>query len=286
MNQDIKTILFPTDFSDTAQNAFRYCLMLADQLEAEIELLHVVYPEYAASDLPVLASKATNNKAEAAGEILKTFVNHGLAQVQLTRQLQHAPVIRPDVEIGSPVGVITNVARRDEVDLIVMGTRGDHSLLEKAFGSTSTGVISKAPCHVLIVPEEAPYESIDIIAYATNLTEADPYHIWKVGKLLEPINPIFHCVHVNTSEDEEEAIDMSELEQFFSHKAPGIQIKFNTLRGRSVTDELEAFVDTYDVDLLVMFAPQHDLLERIFQRSHTRRMALETHVPLLVIRDE
>lgn len=285
MNQNIKKILFPTDFSDTAQNAFRYCLTLADRYHASIQLLHVIYPEYAAADLPVMASKATENKASAAREVMKTFVDHGLTQVQLARSFEQMPMIEADVEVGSPLSVIIHVAERDEVDLIVMGTRGEHGLLEKAFGSTSTGVIARAPCHVLVVPEEAPYESIDIVAYATDLSEADPYHIWKVGQMLEPFHPIFHCVHIAAGKEDQE-VDMKELEAFFSNNAPALQINFHNVKGESVTEKLEEFVETYDVDVMVMFAPYRDLLDRIFRRSQTRRMALETHVPLLVIREE
>ncbi|MFZ4427736.1 MAG: universal stress protein, partial [Saprospiraceae bacterium] len=62
----IHRILFPTDFSEAAQNAFRYCRSLADALSAEIFVLHVVYPEYELLDLPVLATKATHDKIDAA----------------------------------------------------------------------------------------------------------------------------------------------------------------------------------------------------------------------------
>ena len=77
----IKKILFPTDFSATAQSAFRHCLLLADKYDADVEILHVIFPEYEALDLPVMAAQATKEKAEAAGVVMKTFVETGLTQV-------------------------------------------------------------------------------------------------------------------------------------------------------------------------------------------------------------
>ena len=39
----MKKILFPTDFSNTAQNAFVYALKLAEALDAELDLMHVYH---------------------------------------------------------------------------------------------------------------------------------------------------------------------------------------------------------------------------------------------------
>ena len=280
----IKKILFPTDFSATAQNAFRHCLLLADKYEADVEILHVIFPEYEALDLPVMAAQATKEKAEAAGVVMKTFVETGLAQVQAAHQLGHIPNVRSDIEIGTPSKIICETARRNNTDLIVMGTKGEHNALERFFGSVTTAVIANAPCNVWIVPEEASFERIDIIAYASDLKEADPYHIWEVGKLLEPFSPIIHCVHVNVKGSVEGAIDFASLGAFFEHHAPSLQINFHPLSGQSVVEALEEFIDTYEVDMLVMYAPQHNWFERTFYKSHTRRMALEVHVPLLIIK--
>jgi universal stress protein A len=41
MNKLIKTILVPTDFSDNAQAAFNFALRLAEQLSADLHVLHV-----------------------------------------------------------------------------------------------------------------------------------------------------------------------------------------------------------------------------------------------------
>ncbi len=194
------------------------------------------------------------------------------------------PVIHSDVEIGTPARIITDIARRDEADLIVIGTKGQHNVLERVFGSVATAVIESAPCHIWVVPEQAPFENIDIIAYASDLQEADPYHIWELGKMLEPFNPVIYCVHVNVDESVDGAMDFATLGSFFEHHAPALQISFHPLSGKSVEKALEEFVENHDVDVLAMYTSHHSLLDRIFQKSHTKRMAYETHVPLLIIK--
>ena len=66
----VKKILFPTDFSPTAQNAFKHCLILADYYQAKIEVLHVVFPEYAAMDVPVVSMTTTREKVDAAVPVM------------------------------------------------------------------------------------------------------------------------------------------------------------------------------------------------------------------------
>jgi nucleotide-binding universal stress UspA family protein len=281
--QAIKKILFPTDFSPTAQNAFRYCLWLADQWEARIELLHVVFPEYDALDLPVMATKATQEKVEAARLVLQTFVDQTLLQVQAGYEFRHAPDVRSDVEVGGPA-IISQIARRDEADLIVMGAKGEHNVMERLFGSVTTGVIDNAHCNVLVIPEHAGFGFLNVAVYASDLNEADPYHLWKVGQWLEPLGAVLHCVHVRTATSDERELKISDMEAFFQDHAPALQIRFHQFAGDSVTEALDEFADLHNADLLIMYAPHHNLLERIFRPSRTKKMALQTEVPLLLLK--
>ncbi len=282
--QAIKTILFPTDFSETAQNAFRYCLRLADQWDARVELLHVVFPEYDALDLPVMATRATQEKVEAARTVLQTFADHALLQVQAAYTLRKVPDIRADVEVGTPAAIIAQVARRDSADMIIIGTRGEHNLLEHMFGSVTTGVIEKAHCHVWVVPEMARFESINTVVYGTDLSEADPYHIWKVGQWLESFGAVLHCVHVRAGSETIRELNIHDLESFFRDHAPSLQIRFHQFPGKSVTEALDDFSSCHEADLLVMYAPHHSLLDRIVRPSRTKQMALQTNVPLLLLK--
>lgn len=284
----INRILFPTDFSEASKNAFRYCLSVADAYEANILLLHVVYPEYQVMDVPVMAMQATQDKVEAAKTLLQSSVDLALVQVQAAGgPLRHVPAIKSDVEVGDPVSVITNIAKVEAVDMIMMGTRGEHNALDRFFGSITTGVVERAHCPVWVVPEHAHYESIDIAAYATDLKNADPYHIWKASQLLDAFHPILHCVHVNgNGQNGQSNMNMNEIELFFATNAPALQINFHQLQGKSVTESLEEFSETHDVDVLVMYAPHHTFLERLFSPSHTKQMTLRTHIPLLLYKAE
>ena len=280
----IKRILFPTDFSEAAQNAFRYTLLLADKLEAEIQVLHAIYPQYEGMDLPVMASQATKKKIEVARSMLEAFVDTSVDMV--ADLLVNTATIETQVEIGSPASTITSFSQRDDIELIVMGTQGEHNTLEKLFGSVTSEVVERTKCHVLAIPEEAKLEKLQILAFATDLKEADPYHIWELTKQLEPFHPILHCVHVESGEDTEKVLDMRDLETFFSQHVPSLQIQFHQLKGENLSTTLNDFAETFDVDLVVMTTPHRNFFERLFHKSRTRHMALQTRIPLLIFREE
>lgn len=286
----IHKILFPTDFSETAQNAFRYCIRLADQYGAEIIVLHAVYPEYEMLDLPVLASKATQDKTDAARDALASFIGLGLGQVQSDGGLQQSPNMTSVVEVGAPVGIIRKMQKKFGAGLIVMGTKGEHNALEKSLGSITTGVVEGVHCPVMVIPESAPWKAPHVVAYATDLSESDPYHVWQATEMLEPFHPLLHVVHIaNGKSTAGHLTDLSEVEAFFRqtpHITPALNITFHELERSSVTGGLEEFTDYYQVDLLVMFAPHHTWLDRLIRPSATRKMAMEAPVPLLLLKNQ
>lgn len=281
----IHRILFPSDFSEAAQNAFRYCLRLADALSAEIIVLHVVYPEYEMLDLPVLATKATQDKIDAAKDALNSFIGLGTGQAAVPGDLK----ISREVEVGTPVGIILQKAKKYDADLIVMGTKGEHNALEKTLGSVTTGVIERAHCPVLVIPEHAVWKAPHIVAFATNLSDADPYHVWQAAGILEPFHPLMHIIHISDGKTTPgHAARFNEVEAFFKHQAndtPALQVTFHELERASITEGLEAFADYHDVDLLVMFAPHHTWSDRLFKPSATRKMALDAPLPLLFLKN-
>lgn len=283
--KEVSKILFPTDFSLTAENAWRYCLMLADRYAAKILITHVVYPEYEMMDLPTVAARATRDKIEAVrSTLLPGFVERGLAQVQAANLLKTVPEIFQEVEVGAPVESITRLAKNEEADLIVMGTNGEHNVLEKVFGSVAAGVISHAHCPVWVVPQQAEVREIHSVVYASDLRDADPLQIWRAGKMLEPFAFTLHCVHVQTGDSIEEAMDFAFLGSFFENKSPALQIQFQSLTGKDIPTELETFSNQHNADLIIMYGPHYPFLERLFHKSQTKKMAMTTTHPLLVLK--
>jgi len=140
---NIKRILVPTDFSESARHALSYGISFAQEYKAELLLLHVVETMsvgYASDLFPVPMGEVFEEISRyARGELGK------LAAEARGKQIQ----VREIVIQGKPSADIVRVAREEAVDMIVLGTHGKGMLDQALFGSTTERVVRKAPCPVL-----------------------------------------------------------------------------------------------------------------------------------------
>lgn len=84
---------------------------------------------------------------------------------------------------------INNTVDEKKIDLIVMGMRGQATIIDKVFGSTATEMIKKATCPLLLIPEEATFNLPDRIAVAIDFKH--PEDIQKLqtsGKFVKIFN--------------------------------------------------------------------------------------------------
>lgn len=65
------------------------------------------------------------------------------------------PAIVKEIEVGDPADAILTVAADEEMDLIIMGSRGLNAAQRFLLGSVSTKVATHAPCAVLVVHPKA-----------------------------------------------------------------------------------------------------------------------------------
>jgi nucleotide-binding universal stress UspA family protein len=283
MNQ-ITKILVPTDFSPSSSRACSYAIWLAAKVGASIEVLHLVFPVTEGMDFPALAAQTTKDQAESAEKLMDVFTAKALTRLQATNDLNRVPEIRSSVKIGSAASMIVEEANDSPCELIVIGTRGEHSPLEKAFGSTTTAVLKKSSVPVVVVPEEIKSFRIQRFGFASGLDESDPYRIWEATQFLAPLKPALHIVHVRTNGDKSKQIDLVSIEAFFKERNTETQLIYSELVNEDIEEGLEQFAVEHNLDLLIMYSPKRNLFERIGHRSVTRKMALYTHVPLLVMK--
>ncbi len=278
-----KHLLFPTDFSEAAQDALISTLHLAAQNGAKVTVLHIIYPEYEPMDLPVLSAKATEEKLEVAKAVMENLISS--TRELLKDRLKPLPEMETQIEIGIPAAGIIRLAKELHCDMIAMGTRKKHSTLEQWLGTVTAEVVQKADCPVLVLPEGRHLENIKVMVYATALKQKDPDRIRSLPKLLPINNSIIHVVHVNT-EAEKRQISMDEMEEVFSKDKEELPLKFHILESKNVIAALNAFAEEYDADLLIMATVKRSFWERLFSESQSRAMVLQAKIPILVLHEK
>ena len=140
----IQHILHPTDFSDHSEAALKYACSLAIQYAASLHLIHVVQDIRFA--LPVgggLPADFYINQVRSSTEQLTEYP---------AKIVNHSGTIERNVVEGPPAVEITNYAKDNNIDLIVMGTHGYAGIEHVLMGSVAENVVRRAHCPVLTVP--------------------------------------------------------------------------------------------------------------------------------------
>lgn len=139
-------ILIPIDFSPSSLKALRYGIAFANQFKSGLTLINVVEfsfagSEFGAAELSQIEADLRESARKQMEDLVKThFGMSGTCKTLIT--------------CGRPYAEITQAARDEHADLIIIATHGHSSLTHVLLGSTVERVVRHAPCPVLVVRKE------------------------------------------------------------------------------------------------------------------------------------
>jgi nucleotide-binding universal stress UspA family protein len=141
---DIKKILCAVDFSQVSEKVAEYAKALAVPLGAEIICIHVVPSGtiYADFGIPMNSMETFCTTMVTQGE--KTLA-------EFTERHFPEGKFRANVTCGDFSHEILQCAKKEQVDMIIMGTHGRKGVDRLLFGSVAERVLRDAPCPVLAI---------------------------------------------------------------------------------------------------------------------------------------
>ena len=140
----IRKILFPLDFSEESVAPLDLLREIAEMANSEVIAFHAVDVEippiyYTSGVTSILQLDPKLN--ERVSRKMKDLIGNKLIGIN----------VRYEVDEGRAMSLIRELALNEQIDLIVMGSRGSHGIGDFLFGSTVARVIQKAVCPVLVV---------------------------------------------------------------------------------------------------------------------------------------
>ncbi len=274
----MKTILVPTDFSKSAENALYYAIELAKKDNAKIILLHASHiyaPEYIIP-MDILKNEYEKehikNELQAKKELIK-IANAGNIQCEY---------IDTDQEI---INGIEKTIDEKKIDMVIMGTKGSQNVLNELFGSNTSKLIQRSNVPVIAVPENYTSREIKKITYATAFYSTDVKAIKRIVEIAKLYHAQVNILHV-ISEDMNYASEKDQLRNFMNEVNRKINyqnISFQLFQGKTVSDGLDKYIKSNDTNIMVMSTQQRNFFERLFQKSNTKKVALHSEIPLMAI---
>ena len=142
----LKMILVPLDGSEWSFRAAKYAIKIAKMANAEVVCVHAV------ANLPYTAYAH-------AGVLIPQYIEEAKNEAQKWYDEVNAMAEKAGVRMSaetilnvfSVADAIIGYAEKNNVDLIIMGTKGRTGLKKVLLGSVASGVISHAKCPILVV---------------------------------------------------------------------------------------------------------------------------------------
>ncbi|MET3875475.1 universal stress protein [Chitinophaga sp. OAE865] len=277
----MKTILVPTDFSDTAYNAATYAIALGNSLGAtRIVLYHAYELIVPIPDVPTMIPMVNP-------EDLRAASLEGLEKMkrELAPLAGEGTTLLTRADNTLLAATIEDVCKNEGVDLIVMGITGGSKLEEVLVGSNTIDVVKNTSYPVLIVPGSAKYKHIEKIVFAADLRKvADTTPVEPLKKLLHIFNAELHVInidhesrHFSTDTPFETLMLDTLLEDFHP--------EYHFIDNPNVVAGIAEFAEENKADLILTIPKKHGLFEGIFKRSRTSKLAYQTHIPLLTLHE-
>lgn len=204
----MKKILVPTDFSENAENALKVAAQIARMNNSEIILLHML-------ELP-----SQGGDAVIAGHNIPELMLFKNVAIEKLDDLMDADYldgleISEIVQFEMAFDGIMNISKKNDVDLIVMGSHGASGFKEMFIGSNAEKVVRSSEVPVLIIKKEIENFEVNNFVFASDFSDEIKKPFEKAVEFANKFNAHLHLVMVNTLNDfKSTAVSESIFEKF------------------------------------------------------------------------
>lgn len=278
----MKNILVPTDFSENAMNAIEYAVKLFKQEECTIYFMHAYADEVYNFDSG-LSRTQFNIFKEKLGALtdksLQDVLDHVKKKSPFPNHEYHIKsVFRPLVDAVNEFVVEKNI------DIVIMGTKGQSNDKEITFGSHTLQVLKYAQCPVLAIPKNCAFSSPRNMLFPTD------YQVPYSKKELELLNDLagsykstIHVLHMSRAE--KLSIRQEDNKLFLKRYLSKTKLVFTQLPSEFMIGTINRHLKESEMHLLVMVNSRQSALEKILFQSTVDKIGLKTKIPFLVLQN-
>jgi len=279
-----RNILLPTDFSKNAWYAILYALELYKKDACNFYLLNVF-----SGTSNIVESLMNMEPGSEMYETAKADAETGLAKVldmiafRAPKNPKHNFI--PITAFNNPLEAIKNTVEAKDIELIIMGTRGETNARNIAYGSTALSVMEKVRnCPVIVVPEEAkhnlPKEIIFPTSYKTHYKKRELNYFVDIAKTCSASIRILHVSKV-VKLDQKQLENKTLLEGILQ----GVNYSFHRLSHMEIPVAINCFVESRDSDMVAFINKKHTFFRSMLTQPLVKDIAYRSVVPILVMHD-
>ncbi len=289
--QNENIILSPIDFSEFSMKAAIAAFDIAHELKSKLVLYHVILqPEYYTLPYTDFISYDSGffvqyeNREKESQEKYTKFLDNLVAEIGKKQwgEIESEFIMK----MGREEDDILAYAGEHPPRLIVMASKGRHTIHDDLMGTLTADIISRAKVPVLAIPEKMKrfrFESLKKVVYATNFDEKDFVAVDKLMSLLRPFQTKVYCLHVG--QKKEVTWDLAKLEgmrEVLKRRHMHSDLECVYLQGKDLLQKIETYIKKHEIDILSLTTHKRNMITQLFNPSIAKEMLFHTEIPLLV----
>lgn len=279
-----RRILLPTDFSRNAWRAITYAQELNKNESCNFYILNV----FSATGNPIVSLISLEPGSELY-ETARLKSENGLAKIldKLTLEKNQNPKHHFEVisKFNNTIEAIKAAVEEKDIDMIVMGSKGETESIKAVFGSVAIDVMEKVRnCPVIVVPELAknnlPKEIVFPTSFKTHLKRRELKHLIE---LAQSSKASVKFLHIKTEEklNKVQVNNKKLLEEYFEN----VDHSFHELSHNDIFVAINCFVESRDSDMVAFINKKHAFFGSILTKPLVKEIGYASKVPLLVMHD-
>ena len=184
---------------------------------------------------------------------------------------------------GHLIDATKKVLHHDTVDLVVMGTKGATGIAD-FLGSNTSRLISETNFPVLVVPEQAQYISPKNILFASDYHRVKATELKPLVELAKINHAEIHILHIgNNRQMRSDEIQTAQTQE---RLLKTVRHTYHFINTGDVIEGINHYTGDHKIDMVAALARRHNLVDRVFKKSISKKMALHTSLPLLVMSEQ
>ncbi|RED43838.1 nucleotide-binding universal stress UspA family protein [Winogradskyella eximia] len=277
-------ILLPTDFSKNSIRAINYARELYKNDHCDFFILNV----FSATG-NILESLLNLEPGSELYETAKLHSENGLAKVfdMITMSDSYNPKHHFEVfsEFNNVVESIKQFVDKKDIEMIVMGTKGQTHSRATAFGSTAINTMEKVRnCPVLVVPHNAKIELPKEIVFPSNFrTHFKRRELIYLSEIAKKSDANIAILYINKEEKLDE--DQRENKELLKEILEGVNYTFHTLSHHSIQSAVNIFVESRSSDMVAFINKKHAFFGSILSNPMVKEISFHLNVPILAMHD-
>ncbi len=263
-------------------NSIDFAAILFKDIECDFYLLNVQKASsFISDDMMIVSSSTTiyNTIIDAAKKSLSNIVSKLKKCYKNDKHHFHSMV-----DYDNFIDSINQVSEKNQVDLIIMGTKGASGLQKVIFGSNTVRVIQRCKAPVFAIPDNCVFSNLNKVVFITNSTTSfNSAHLKPLIDLVALNDSKLHVLHI--ADENHLAHKQSDNIDFFSSHFVNPIHDYIDVKAKDMYNVVHKYVIRNNIKVLCMIGEEHSFIERLFNKHLVETFAFSIDVPFLVMKN-